>query len=53
MYWFLVVRVIFQSREYLRKRTNKVNQVKGVFREEAFCQLSMVITVDEELNVLG
>ena len=39
-------------RECLRKRTKKVNEVKGVFGKQSLRQLSVVVTVDEELKVL-
>jgi predicted membrane protein len=41
------------GRECLRKRTKEVNEVKGVFGKQSLRQLSVVVTVDEELKVLG
>ena len=40
-----------KSGECLRKRTDEVDEVKGVFWKETFGQLSVVVAVDKELNI--
>ena len=42
----------FEFREYLKERTNEIDQVRRIFRESALRQLSMIVAIYKELNVL-
>ncbi len=37
--------------EYLKERTNEIDQVRRVFRESALRQLSMIVAIYKELNI--
>jgi hypothetical protein len=39
--------------ECLKQSRQEIDEMKGVFREPTFCQLSLVIAVDKELKVPG
>ena len=47
-----MILVVYDFREYLKERINEIDEVRRIFWGSALLQLTMIVAIHKELNVL-